>query len=320
VIVRWGLDELAPLLGELGIARPFLVASERWSGLELPAAGRWDDVPSDRVPEAVDAAAGADGVLAVGGGSAIDLAKAISAATGLPVVSVPTTYSGSEWTAFFGIRDPDRRMKGGGTGAHLAGIVYEPELFLELPRDQSGGTALNALAHSAEALYVAGRSPEGDEHALAGARLIASSLPRVLEHGDDLEARTTLLRGAMEAGAALGSAGLGLGHAMAQALGGRYGIAHGAANALTLPPALRFNQPVAADEIARFGEALGAVDPPVRVEELARASGFQRLRDLGVPENELDEVAEATAVRAGAKANPRAASPAEIVELLRGIW
>ena len=320
MIVRWGLDQLAPLLGELGIERPFLVSSERWAGLELPAVGRWVEVPSDRVPEATEAAADADGLLAVGGGSAIDLAKAISAATGRPMVSVPTTYSGSEWTTFFGVRDPDRRMKGGGTGAHLAGIVYEPKLFLELPRDQSGGTALNALAHSAEALYVAGRNPEGDEHALAGARLIASSLPRVLDQGDDLEARTTLLRGAMEAGAALGSAGLGLGHAMAQALGGRYGIAHGAANALTLPPALRFNEPVAANEIARFGAALGADDPSGRVEELARASGFERLRDLGVPEDELDEVADATAVRAGAKANPRAASPAEIAELLRGIW
>jgi len=320
VIVRWGLDQLVPLLGELGIERPFLVSSERWSGLGLPAVGRWVEVPSDRVSEATEAAADADGLVAVGGGSAIDLAKAISAATGHPVVSVPTTYSGSEWTTFFGVRDPDRRMKGGGTGAHLAGIVYEPKLFLELPRDQSGGTALNALAHSAEALYVAGRNPEGDEHALAGARLIASSLPRVLDQGDDLEARTTLLRGAMEAGAALGSAGLGLGHAMAQALGGRYGIAHGAANALTLPPALRFNEPVAAGEIARFGVALGADDPPGRVEELARAAGFERLRDLGVPEDELDGVADATAVRAGAKANPRAASPAEIAELLRGIW
>ena len=124
----------------------------------------------------------------------------------------------------------------------------------------------------------------------------------------------------MESGAALGSAGLGLGHAMAQALGGRYGIAHGAANALTLPPALRFNQPVAAAEIARFGEALGTDDPARRAEELARLSGFERLRDLGVPEDELDEVAEATAKRAGAKANPRPASAAEIAELLRAIW
>jgi alcohol dehydrogenase len=124
----------------------------------------------------------------------------------------------------------------------------------------------------------------------------------------------------MESGAALGSAGLGLGHAMAQALGGRYGIAHGAANALTLPPALRFNQAAAAAEIARFGEALGSDDPAKRVEELARLSGFERLRDLGVPEDELDEIAEATAARAGAKANPRPASAAEIAELLRSIW
>jgi maleylacetate reductase len=320
VIVRWGLDELGPLLAELGIDRPFLIASERWSGLDLPSSGRWDEVPSERVPEVAAAAAASDGLLAVGGGSAIDLAKAVSAATGLRVVSVPTTYSGAEWTTFFGVRDPDRRMKGGGAGAHLGGIVYDPRLTLGLSRERSGGTALNALAHSAEALYVAGRNPDGDRHALEGARLIGESLPQVLEQGDDLDARTTLLRGAMEAGAALGSAGLGLGHAMAQALGGRYGIAHGAANALTLPPALRFNKPVAAAEIARFGEALGVDDPPARAEELARLSGFDRLRDLGVPEGELDEVAEATAARAGAKANPRPASPAEIAELLRGIW
>jgi maleylacetate reductase len=257
--------------------------------------------------------------LAVGGGSAIDLAKAVSAETGLPLVSVPTTYSGSEWTEFFGVRDPDRRMKGGGAGAHLAGIVYEPRLTLDLPHDQSGGTALNALAHCAEALYAAGHNPEGDREALAGARLIGQALPQVLADGHDLAARTRLLEGAEHAGAALGSAGLALAHAMAQALGGRYGIAHGAANALCLPPALRFNEPVAAGAIARFGEALGA-EPVARTQELARLSGFERLRNLGVPEDDLDEVAEATARRAGAKANPRPASPAEIAELLREIW
>jgi maleylacetate reductase len=211
-------------------------------------------------------------------------------------------------------------MKGGGAGAHLAGIVYEPKLTLDLPRDQSGGTALNALAHCAEALYVAGHNPEGDREALAGAPLIDEALPRVLADGQDLAARTRLLEGAQHAGAALGSAGLALGHAMAQALGGRYGIAHGAANALCLPPALRFNEPVASEAIRRFGEALGVDDPAARVEELARASGFTSLRELGVPEDELDEVAEAVVQRAGAKANPRPATPAEVAELLRSIW
>jgi maleylacetate reductase len=320
VIVRWGLDQLEPLLAELGAQQPFLIASDRWAELSLPMAGRWGEVPTDRIDDVVAAAGDSDALLAVGGGSAIDLAKAVSAQTGLPLVSVPTTYSGAEWTDFFGVRDPDRRMKGGGAGANLAAIVYDPELTLDLPREQSGGTALNALAHSAEALYVAGHNPEGDRHALEGARLIGSSLPAVLEDGHDVEARRTLLEGAMHAGAALGSAGLGLGHAMAQALGGRYGIAHGAANALSLPPALRFNEPVAGAEIARFGEALGTERPADRTQELARLAGYERLRDLGVPEDELDEVAEATAVRAGAKANPRPATPAEIAGLLREIW
>jgi maleylacetate reductase len=320
LIVRWGLDELGPLLAELKIERPFLIASDRWAELAIRATGRWGDVPTDRIAEVVADARAADGLVAVGGGSAIDLAKAVSAEAELPLVSMPTTYSGSEWTAFFGVRDADRRMKGGGSGAHLAGIVYEPKLTLGLPRDQSGGTALNALAHCAEALYVKGRNPEGDRQALEGARLIGASLPKVLDDGRDLEARTALLEGAMHAGAALGAAGLGLGHAMAQALGGRYGAAHGAANALCLPPALRFNRAVAETEIERFGEALGDDDPVSRVEDLARLSGYERLRDLGVPRDELDEVADATAVRPGAKANPRPATPAEIAELLRSIW
>lgn len=320
MIVRWGLGQLPGLLAELGVERAFLIATERWSGLDLPATGRWSEVPSHRIDELASNTVKSDGLLVVGGGSAIDLTKAVSAATGLRVVSVPTTYSGSEWTVSFGIRDPSRRMKGGGTGAHLAGIVYESELTLGLPRAESGGTALNALAHCAEALYVKGRNPSGDKEALQGAPLISNSLPTVLEHGHDLEARTALLRGAMHAGAALEAAGLGLGHAMAQALGGRFGIPHGAANALCLPPALRFNEPVAAAEIERFADAMGEQDAASRCEELARLAGYERLRDLGVPEGELDEVAETTAGRAGAQANPRPASPAEIAELLRSIW
>ena len=306
MIVRWGLAELPGLAGE----RPFVVASPRWRHV-LPDAARWEEVPSHRI-EVPD---GADALVAVGGGSAIDTAKAASAATGLPLVSVPTTYSGAEWTDFFGVRDPERKLRGGGSGANLAGIVYEPELTLDLPRAETVGTALNALAHCAEALYVEGRNEAADREALAGARLIGEWLPRVVERPRDLEARTELLRGACHAGAALGGSFLALGHAMAQALGGRYGLSHGAMNALTLPAALRFNAPAVPDAVRRFEEAVG-----VPVEELARLGGFERLRDFGVPEDELGAVAEQAAGRPGAKANPRPATPAEVEELLRSIW
>jgi maleylacetate reductase len=320
VIVRWGVAELPGVLHELGIEQPLLVASERWAGtnLDVRTAARWTEVPSDRIADAVDQAG--DGLLAVGGGSAIDLGKAISAEANLPLVSVPTTYAGAEWTPFYGIRDPDRKMRGGGAGAHLAGAVYEPELTLSLPREVTVGTALNALAHSAEALYVEGHNPEADEHAVAGARLIGEWLPRVVDEPEELDGRTKLLEGAMHAGMALGGSMLALGHAIAQALGGRYGLPHGAMNALALPAALRFNEVVAPDAVRRFGEALGSDDPAGRVEELARLGGFERLRDFGVPEEELGAVAAATVERAGAKANPRPASAAEVEQLLRSIY
>ena len=141
MIVRWGLEELPGLLGELGIERPFLVASPRWPA-PVEVAGTWTEVPSDRIQDAVASAGAANGILALGGGSAIDLAKAISVETGLPLVSVPTTYSGAEWTPSFGIRDHDKLMRGGGSGANLAGIVYEPKLTLDLPAPETVGTSL----------------------------------------------------------------------------------------------------------------------------------------------------------------------------------
>ena len=144
MIVRWGLDALPSVLAEVGSEEPLLVTTERWRGLDLPAANAFFGVEShgspESVAEATAAAEGADGLLAVGGGSAIDTAKAVSAATGLPVVSVPTTYSGAEWTRGFGVRDEARRVKGGGVGAHVAGIVYEPELTYDLPPGESGVT------------------------------------------------------------------------------------------------------------------------------------------------------------------------------------
>ena len=315
MIVRWSLAELPDTLAEVGVERPLVIASERWRALQVPHVAWWTEVPAVQV----DVPAGTDGILAIGGGSAIDTGKHTSAETGLPVVHVPTTYSGAEWTTFYGVRSPDRVMRGGGGGARPVAIVYDVDLTLDLPHDQTAGTAMNALAHCAEALYVAGRNAQGDEQALLGAPLIADALPRVLADLADRGPREDLLRGAMHAGHALGLAGLALAHAMAQALGGAYGLPHGAMNALCLAPALGFNAQLVPDEVERFGTAIGG-DAVERSRELAVLGGFERLREFGVAEQDLPALAAAAAQRGGNRANPRPATPAEILELFRLIY
>jgi maleylacetate reductase len=305
VIVRCGLAALPEVLRG---RRAFLLATERWDA-PVAIVGRWSELPTEREIDVADA----EVVLALGGGSTLDTAKRVSAQTGLPLVSVPTTYSGSEWTRYFGVRDADRRMRGGGGGAHNEAIVYDVELTLGMPRSVSGGTALNALAHACEALYVKGRDPAADPVALEAARLISDALPRVLDDGSDRAAREALLRGAAKAGEALARSGLALAHAMAQAIGGRYGLPHGALNAICLPPAVRFNEAFVPAELlgARAAE---------RAEELAHLAGFTTLSALGVPEEDLPELAATAASRAGAQANPRPASAADVLALLSSVF
>jgi maleylacetate reductase len=325
MIVRWGLDSLPVVLGELSITRPLLISSERWRGLGLPVAHGFYGVQSHAdvtgVRAALPAAEGMDGLVALGGGSAIDTAKAVSSQTGLQVVSIPTTYSGAEWTQGFGMRDRDAGVKRGGGGARTVAIIYEPSLTLGLPAADSAGTAMNALAHCAEGLYSPGRSEETDQAALAGAPLISEWLPLVVQDGKDLQARGQLLAGAMHAGSAL-RAGMGLGHAMAQALGGRYGLSHGTMNAVCLPAALRYNQDVAAAQIKRLGEAMevDGDDPIARVSELAALAGSPRLRDHGVPRDDLPSLSAAIAERPGAINNPRPAPPESIRDVLEEVW
>jgi maleylacetate reductase len=305
LIVRWRLDELPDVLGG---RRTFALATSRWD-VPVDVVGRWSDLPTGQEVDVGDA----EVVLAFGGGSTIDTGKAVSARTGLPLVCIPTTYSGAEWTNFFGVRDRDRRMHGGGHGSHNEAIVYDVDLTLDLPRDVSGGTALNALAHSAEGLYVRGRDPDADPVALEGADLISEALPQVLEHPDDRDARTRLLQGAARAGETLGRSGLALGHAMAQAIGGTYGLPHGALNAICLPPALRFNEEFVPAELLD-GRAAD------RAEELARLAGFTSLGALGVPEEDLPTLAATIVQRPGALANPRPASEQDVLELLRSVY
>ena len=338
-ITRFGagaLIELADLCGEIEVERPLLVATRRGAGAvgELPVVGVYDGVrphvPVETVREAAARAQelDADGLVGLGGGSAIDTCKAVvaelvsTAPAVLPrVVAVPTTYAGAEWTPYFGmLLGPGR--KGGGSDARAMPIaaIYDPELTLDLPPQATVGTAMNALAHCAEAYYHPDAQRRAPRHADTGATAIGHALPLVVADPRGIYGRTRLLEGAMRAAFALGDSGVCLAHAMAQALGGRYGLPQGAMNALCLPAALRFNAEAVPEAVGRLAQALGTDDAPARVEELARLGGFERLRDFGIPEDELDEVAAAIVARPGAKANPRPATADEVAGLLRSIW
>ena len=324
MIVRWGLDSLPEACAEAGVSSPLLVASPRWDALELavaPAAGG-SEVPTDRIAEASPPQATPTACSRSAAGARSTSAKAISAASGLPLVSVPTTYAGAEWTTYFGVRDPERRMRGGGGGAHPAAIVYEPELTLGLPRGDDRGDGDERARPLRRGALRAGPQP-GGRRACARGRAphlgVAAARRRALRRTST--ARTELLRGACHAGAALAGSMLALAHAMAQAVGGRYGLPHGTLNGITLPPALRFNAAYAPDAVRRFGEAIGAPDDPAgRVEQLAALSGLERLRELGVPEEDLPALAVAAAQRGGNQANPKPATPEEIEQLLREMF
>lgn len=338
-VIRFGagaLSELAGVLAEVGIERPLLVATERGvlAAGAVPVVATYSGVlphvPVETVVEvaAVVVAQRADGLVAFGGGSAIDTAKAVVARLAredhspVPtIVAVPTTYAGAEWTHFFGLLlEPGRKSGGAEASARPVAAIYDPELTLDLPIPESVGTAMNALAHCAEAFYYEPRSDEAISHAVAGASAIAIALPAVVADPRSLRQRTLLLDGAMHAALALGESGTYLAHALAQALGGRYGLPQGAMNALCLPAALRFNEAVVPEALEAFGRALGASDAAGCVEELARLGGFERLRDFGIAESELDVVAAAVVERPGARANPRPVGVTDVAGLLREIW
>ncbi len=338
--IRFGagaLGELGALLAELRIERALLVCSARSAPLAtaLPVVGAFTGV-RPHVPEAtvVEAAAlveglGADGLVGLGGGAAIDTCKAVVArlaaerADGrLPaVVAVPTTYAGAEWTPYFGmLLGPGRKGGGAHPAAAPVAAVYDPELTLGLPVAETVGTALNALAHCAEAYYHPSASERAARHADTGATAISYALPLVVARPEAIYGRTRLLEGAMRAALALAESGLCLGHAMAQGVGGRYGVAQGAANAVCLPAALRFNAVAVPAAVERFAAALGDEDAARRCAALAALGGFGRLRDLGVPGDDLGGLAEAIAARPGARANPRPADATTIEGLLREVW
>jgi alcohol dehydrogenase class IV len=235
---------------------------------------------------------GADCCVAVGGGSTVGLGKAIALTTGLPVLAVPTTYSGSEMTSAQGF------VEGGVKTVRLdpkmqpRTVIYDPELTLGLPAATSAASGMNAMAHCAEALYARNSNPIVQLMAEEGMRALAVSLPRIVEHPTDLEARGEALYGAWLAGVALASGGMALHHKLCHTLGGTWNLPHAETHSIVLPHALRYNCEAAPEAMARMVRALGVEDAPTGIYDLEKKLGLKmRLADLGLKRSDLEKAA-----------------------------
>jgi maleylacetate reductase len=259
----------------------------------------------------------ADGLIAVGGGAAIGLAKAIARETALPILAVPTTYSGSEATPIFGMTDGERKITGRDAKVLPRTILYDPDLTFGLPAAVSAASGMNAIAHCVEAFWVEGRTPVTVGLASEAMRRFAQSLPAVVADGADAAARAQCLIASWLAGTVL-CAGAALQHKFAHVLGG-LGLPHAEAHAIILPHVTRFNLESAPDAKARLQEALGGGDPADALAAmLAKFPIAQRLRDIGFHTGKMDFVADEVA--AGSITAPRPVTAADVRGLLEAAY
>lgn len=251
---------------------------------------------------------GGEGLVAIGGGSVIGLAKAIALTAQVPIVAVPTTYSGSEMTSIYGLTAGGRKHTGRDEAVRPRVVVYDPELSRDLPRAVAAPSAMNALAHCVDALWAPGATPI--------TTLLAQEGARALREGLDAMDREQLLYGAALAGWALGVAGAALHHRICHILGGAYDLPHAETHSAVLPQVTALNAPAAA---GRLADVFGGGDPAAAIFDLARRSGSPvALRDLGLREDALDAVVPAVAEEAAG--NPVPVDEDTARGLLRRAW
>jgi maleylacetate reductase len=262
----------------------------------------------------------ADGVVAVGGGSAIGLGKAIALAHDVKVVAVPTTYAGSEMTPIWGLTEGGTKRTGRDPRVLPASVVYDPQLSVGLPVPLSVTSGMNAVAHAVEGLYAPDTSPIVVLMAEEGVRSLVRALPAIVERGDDIEARSTALCGAWLCGAVLGSTTMSLHHRLCHALGGTLDLPHAPTHTVVLPYVLAFNEPAAPAAVATLARALGGVqDPADELWAMAGRLGAPRsLAELGMARSDIERIADV--VVADPYANPRPVSRDDVVRLLTAAW
>jgi maleylacetate reductase len=296
----------------------------------IPVALRHDEVVmhvpiavAGRAREAAVAAA-ADAVICVGGGSATGLAKAVvmtgSPAAGLPIVAVPTTYSGSEATNVWGLTEGDTKTTGTDDLVLPRSIVYDASLTVGLPVDVSVASGLNALAHCVDAMWGPRSDPINQALAGEGIRSLRLGLPAVKTDPAGIEGRERALSGAYLAAVAFASAGSGMHHKICHVLGGMFNLPHAPTHAIVLPHVLAFNAASAPDAEQRMARDFEAVTATEGLAALRAAlDAPTALRDFGMPEDGIVR-AVAPVMAAIPAGNPAPVTEDNLTALLRAAW
>ena len=299
------------------------------AGVDYAVFGEVESDPRIEIVTACAGAArdsGADVMIGLGGGSSLDIAKVASIMltnpgdvrsflgtdqipnAGIAKVLIPTTAgTGSEVTPIAVLSDKQAHLKKGVVSEHLYADValVDPELVAGLPAYITAFTGIDALTHAIEAYTNKYAQPFVDTLALEAIRLIGGDLRRAVANGQDLEARYSMSLGSLYGGMCLGSVNTAAVHALAYPLGGTYDVPHGVANALFLPYVMEFNMMSDMAKFAEIAAAMGEEIDGLSLREAAAASvdavvalcadvGIVcRMRELSIPEDGIDEMAEA---------------------------
>ena len=261
----------------------------------------------------------ADCLVAIGGGSTIGLGKAIAYRTDLPQIAIPTTYAGSEATPILGQSEGGLKTILCDPSVLPEVILYDPELVMTLPISLTVTSALNAMAHAAEALYATNQTTGTTLMAIDGLTAFVDGLPKVISDPTDLPAREATQRGAWACGTVLGQVGMALHHKICHTLGGSFSLPHAQTHAILLPHAIAYNAKAAAAELQPICDLLGGQNAGLALHDFAKQMNAPlALRDLGLRESDLNRAAELATSKP--YPNPRPVTREKIHALLQAAW
>ena len=300
------------------------------------------------------AASGADFILAIGGGSSMDTAKAVGIITNnpdfadvvslegvadtkqksVPIIALPTTAgTAAEVTINYVITDEENQKKMVCVDPNDIPVmaIVDAELMYTLPKSLTAATGLDALTHAIEGLITKGAWEMSDMFELKAIEMIARHLETAVNEPENAEARNGMAVAQYIAGMAFSNVGLGVVHGMAHPLGAIFDIPHGVANALLLPTVMEYNMPAALDKYVQIAKAMDVYSSEMTKEEAAQAAvdavkalsvrvGIpQHLSDLGIKAEDLDRLATAAAADVCTPGNPREVNKEIILDLYKKV-